>query len=169
MLTVTAEATLVRMKKIGGSYVSGYNWNNYVFPSYPTTNTISHNGVTYKTVPFVIVGGEDSMGGAQSQVSIVTAAGPIETAVLKEAAAPSNGGPPLLIEIEIWSLNPTSYSFESRVRKEIWRASRFDTDGIERCSLTLTTPGNALTGRAGRYLNTADVGILPSAGDIRLQ
>lgn len=151
-----AICNFIRFKENGGSYVAGYNYQNFY-----VGQTITYQGTAYIFAPFGVSTGAGTKGGDRSDAAIASPPSLIAINLFVEAAKKN-----WLCEIKSVLLDPETYATVQEITTETWVCSRPEIT-VERSALRLASPLDAVDSHVPkRTLGSRLVGSLPSTGSI---
>ena len=148
----------IRFKNSTGSYVSGYNYQNFYINELRTYQSVSYN-----FAPIGVTTGAGTKGGDRSDAVLVAPPYPLAVNIFVEACQAS-----WLCEITMVLLDPETYAPVQTITQETWVCSRPEIS-TERATLRLASPLDAVDSHVPkRSLSTRIVGSLPSTGSISM-
>lgn len=151
-----AICNFIRFKANGGSYIAGYNYQNFY-----VDQTITYTGSSYLFAPFGVSTGAGTKGGDRSDAAIAAPPSVIAINLFVEAAQKN-----WLCEIKSVLLDPETYATIQEITSETWVCSRPEIT-VERAALRLASPLDAVDSHVPkRTLGSRLVGSLPSTGSI---
>ena len=155
-MAAIALVNYVRFKGKNGSYIAGYNFQNFTI-----SGTRTYGGITYLFAPYAFNANSADRGGDRSDCAMVWPLNDIAVNLAEEMAADNR-----LVEVKTVQVNIGNYSNGQLINEELWRVAGYETD-TEKVVIRLQTPLDAVLANVpGRVITEELVGALPFESNV---
>ena len=155
-MAAIALVNYVRFKGKNGSYIAGYNFQNFTI-----SGTRTYSGITYNFAPYAFNANSADRGGDRSDCAMVWPLNDIAVNLAEEMASNNR-----LVEVKTVQVSVNNYSNVQLINEELWRVAGYETD-TEKVVIRLQTPLDAVLANVpGRVITEELVGALPFESNV---